>query len=300
MSSPASLRTLLSGAIDYAGLFPPAKLSMQDAARNYASYQTDPHAWALGRFIVPILRLEELEACVAEEVSETTSIPWKLSVLTGPDLERHASAVASFNERQMDRGNALVIEVIETKAVTPEEARSTMTLTPPGYTVYFEVPLSGDLRTWMETLRDIGAGAKVRTGGIREDMFPAAERVARFIRECVETRIPFKATAGLHHPIRSVYNLTYEKNSPKGTMYGFLNVLVATAFAYKGSSEEEITRILEETSPASFHFDGDGVTWGGKRIDVSALSGAREHCIMSFGSCSFEEPIADLRSLNLL
>ncbi len=49
-----ALRPLLSGLIDYAGLFPPAAVSMADAVANYAAYRTSADAWALGRFVLPV------------------------------------------------------------------------------------------------------------------------------------------------------------------------------------------------------------------------------------------------------
>jgi len=56
-----ALRTLLAGSIDYAGLFPPASLEMAEAARNYEAYRSGPHSWALGRFILPSARLNEVD-----------------------------------------------------------------------------------------------------------------------------------------------------------------------------------------------------------------------------------------------
>ena len=56
-----SLRILLSDAIDYAGLFPPASLDMPAAAENFARYLNCEFRWMLGRFVVPAERLAELE-----------------------------------------------------------------------------------------------------------------------------------------------------------------------------------------------------------------------------------------------
>ena len=54
--------------VDYAGLFPPAGLDMRAAVGNYARYAAGPWAWALGRFIVPVSRLEELERAHKEHL----------------------------------------------------------------------------------------------------------------------------------------------------------------------------------------------------------------------------------------
>src|SRR5262245_38924762 len=55
-----ALRALLGGIIDYAGLFPPAQLPLEEAIRNYARYRTEPESWMLGRFVIPATRLKEL------------------------------------------------------------------------------------------------------------------------------------------------------------------------------------------------------------------------------------------------
>ena len=54
-------RALLSGMVDYAGLFPPAQLPLEKAVREYAVHLGGAEAWVLGRFIIPAQRLEELE-----------------------------------------------------------------------------------------------------------------------------------------------------------------------------------------------------------------------------------------------
>ena len=58
----ASLRALLSGVVDYAGLFPPAQLPLDQAIRNYARYRQEADAWMLGRFVIPVSRLLEWDA----------------------------------------------------------------------------------------------------------------------------------------------------------------------------------------------------------------------------------------------
>lgn len=60
-----TIRFLLENLIDYAGLFPPAELTMAEAVRNYAAYRHSEHNWMLGRFIVPASRLQEFEQAAA-------------------------------------------------------------------------------------------------------------------------------------------------------------------------------------------------------------------------------------------
>jgi hypothetical protein len=152
-------------------------------------------------------------------------------------------------------------------------------------------------------LKAIGASrarAKIRTGGVIRSAFPALEHLARFICLCAEMRVQFKATAGLHHPLRGEYKLTYEKNADTGTMNGFLNLLLATAFARFDYSPEEIRALLAESSPAAFSFDDDGAQWRRQRLTLEQLELARKQIVTAIGSCSFDEPIADLHALNLL
>ena len=59
------LRALLHHVVDYAGLFPPAKLDMQPTVDNYAAALAGADQWMLGRLIVPVKRLDEFEACAA-------------------------------------------------------------------------------------------------------------------------------------------------------------------------------------------------------------------------------------------
>jgi hypothetical protein len=112
--------------------------------------------------------------------------------------------------------------------------------------------------------------------------------------------VPFKATAGLHHPLRAEYRLTYEPESPIGPMFGFLNLFLATAYLAGGMDGETAARLLEERDAEAIRWDDAGVEWRGRRLDLAALAGAREAGIVSFGSCSFTEPIGDLESLRLL
>lgn len=239
-----SLRVLLEHLIDYAGLFPPAALSMQDAVRNYARYRDSEHAWALGKFIVPEARASEVPA------------EFPLSIL-GVD---------------------------EVKATTEEEIAA---FPPNVYVEIAGVHLLG-------AIKKHGQRAKIRTGGITADAFPAIDNVAGFLRACKAEGVAFKATAGLHHPLRCVKPLTYEPNAPTGTMHGFLNVFLAAAML------DHADEILAEGDARAFTFDDERATWRGHSVSTEALAAMRKDFAISFGSCSFEEPINDLRGLGWL
>jgi hypothetical protein len=83
-------------------------------------------------------------------------------------------------------------------------------------------------------------------------------------------------------------------------MFGFLNVLIAAAFARSGVAKNEIVRILEAEQADAFCFGHDEITWCGARVSGAQIVEARNRFVLSFGSCSFEEPIQELRGLSLL
>ena len=295
------LRLLLEHSIDYAGLFPPAGLGMRPALENYGRYRAGADAWALGRFVVPSGRLDELETAAAGLIPTSPDDPWRLSVLLGPDPADDVRRLGELNCRHAVAGaGALVADMVELKADTVEGVETALAKLPPHLTAFVEVPVTRDPGAALSAVARHGAGAKVRTGGVTADAFPTTADLLRFLRTAVSAGVPFKATAGLHHPIRAQYRLTYEPDSASGTMYGFLNLFLAAAFLRQGMGDAEAARLLEETDPASLAFDPSGISWRGHRLDAEALVESRARGLSSFGSCSFEEPIGDLASLHLL
>jgi hypothetical protein len=292
-------RILLEEIVDYAGLFPPASLDMAAAVAEFARYREEPESWMLGRFVLPLTRLVEWEKAAAPALDKMAEgEPWRLSVLG----DAHQSAPISrrlrdFNSRFLGRA---YIDSAELKASGPDEVAYAGTLGEDGVAAYVEVPIADDPLPWVEALVRAGARAKVRTGGVTANAFPSAKQLARFIKRCVERRVAFKATAGLHHPLRAEYPLTYDVGAERGTMFGFLNVFLAAALARAGASEADLVPLLEERDPASVRFGDDSVEWRGKVIDAATIRLARSRVATSFGSCSLREPIDDLKALRLL
>jgi hypothetical protein len=295
----SAIHALLRDSIDYAGLFPPAGLGMSEAVANYASYRTGPHAWALGRFVVPAGRLVELEQAAVGLLP--TPDGWQIAALLGPDPTRELEAIGEFNCRHAAEGaGAAAVDVVEAKADSAEAAERLLARIPGYLQPYIEIPVSGDPAPLATAVGRAGGRLKVRTGGVTADAFPSATDLARFLRAAVQAGVPFKATAGLHHPLRAEYRLTYEPGSACGTMFGFLNLFLATAFVSAGMDDATVERLLEERDRPALRFDAGGVEWRGRRIDLETLRRTRESGIVSFGSCSFTEPIGGLQSLGLL
>jgi len=292
-----AIRSLLASIVDYAGLFPPAGLDMRAAVQNYSAYSAGEFAWLLGRFIVPVARLAEFESVAYphEPNSESGRQAWRLSALAGSNCVADSAAIADFNRRHA----SLVIDTIELKAPNADEIAHAMRLVPPGVCAYIEVPMSSD-ESLLAAARSTGARMKVRTGGVTPQAFPTCAEFAGFIVRSAAVGVPFKATAGLHHPIRAEHRLTYADDSPRSTMHGFLNVFLAAAGVRAGMTAEQATRLLDETLPDAFRFDDDGASWKGHRWSTGQLRATRQEFAISFGSCSFQEPIDDLSAIGLL
>lgn len=305
-TTPAKpVAALLRNLIDYAGLFPPASLAMASAVTNYDAYLRSPYAWMLGRFIVPVARLDEFDTALrglADSGARKES-QWSLSALMGADVAEDVERVQEFNARtvsgQQDPQRDRKIVSVEAKVGNATDIAQLSAVIPSELETYFEVPLP-NASECISAIAAAGCRAKIRTGGETADKFPSPEIVVEFIRLCAAANLPLKATAGLHHPLRSVHRLTCQPDSPSGIMHGFLNLFLAAAFIRAGLEAQQAVELLREESADTFQFNSEGVDWRGHKLGVSDLILARREFAISFGSCSFTEPIDDLKSLHLL
>jgi hypothetical protein len=117
--------------------------------------------------------------------------------------------------------------------------------------------------------------------------------VGEFIAAAANAGVAFKATAGLHHPVRHVDPAT------GFTMHGFLNILAAAALAPR-LDRETLLRVVAEEDPAAFTFDDTSLRWRDERVELDAIARLRRDAFVSYGSCSFSEPIEDLTALGIL
>lgn len=293
------LKTLLDSIVDYAGLYPPAQIDLRSAMQNYAHYKATPYAWMLSRFVLPAARLEEFTA-----IASDLSLPqWSLSlVIKDPTELEQAFALQT---------QSIKIAALEFTPQSPEAIPTLISKIPPHVEAFFEVPLNATFPDTLALLRSTSAAAtpaaaKLRTGGITESAFPSTRSLAEWICTCAQAKVPFKATAGLHHPLPGHYRLTYEPNSPIAPMQGFLNVAIAAAFAYHQSlTPAEIISLLEIHSLTdSLDLQEETLVWhssqGKRHLTQLEIQTARQQFFRSFGSCSFEEPIEDLRELGLV
>lgn len=303
-----ALRVFMSQILDYAGMYPPTNLALEDAFRNFVEYQSNLDAWMLSRFVIPAKRLAELPN-FKETLSFTTL--GRGGKDAGDFLENLNLDIADINAFLDSRGSNAIVDMFEvalpasslTEKFSANEivTRTADALNKNGITVFFEAPFSegweGRAEKLIRALRkvkDKHVGFKLRTGGVTPDAFPSPEQVAWAIAEVREAGVPMKCTAGLHHPIRH-YN-----ESVKTKMHGFLNVFGAGVLAEaRDISQAEIQSILEDEDPANFIFDEGGFEWKGLRATIFEIKAMRQFAT-SFGSCSFDEPREDLQTLGFL
>jgi hypothetical protein len=294
-----SLRILMTGSIDYAGLFPPAALPMKTAVSNFDAYRSREQGWMLNRFVVPVVHFQEFGSAFDEvSVVSKMKMPWKLSAIVGSDAKSDIAKIVDFN-RQTPLHN-MAVASLEAKAADCRTVCRLAELVPHGLESYVEIPCSNLTEECIKAIADFGLRVKLRTGGDNAQMFPSRADVARVLVVCASADVPVKASAGLHHAIRSIHRYTYEPDSPSGTMHGFLNLFLAAAFARKGMDIRGVEQVLAEQSGEAFRFDHMAVCWHDCCITNEELAAARKAFCISFGSCSFDEPLDDLRELGLL
>ncbi len=249
-----ALKALLDSFIDYAGIFPPARLSLDAAIANFNNYQTSEYSWMLHWLVLG----------ADQSKDAPNSIDSLTSLVTETDNDRAAS--------------------IETKSIVIAQ-KPVYCETAPGNTEQ------------LDAIKRSNCFAKIRTGGLKPEAIPSTAAVTSFITDCADRKLAFKATAGLHHPIRAMHPLTYESDSPHAIMHGFINVLLASAFAWHG--ERDLEPIIAETDASKFSFN-DAAHWREKSLNVAQIREARKNFIHSVGSCSFDEPVHDLQALGFL
>jgi hypothetical protein len=285
--------------VDYAGLFPPAALDLPTALRRFDAHQRGQDATMLGRFVLPAARLVEIEPWLTGPWLPERQLP--LSVLAGLDDLDAAARFAAAHP-------AVRIEALEMKAPGQEvdawldrlaDGLRAASLT--DREIYVELPAGAD----HEVLTALGRrqtapparrlAGKLRCGGVTEDLVPSCERVADVLAAASDQNVPLKFTAGLHHPVRGM------DHTGEIPMHGFLNVYGAAMLARaNGLTAAELLPVIEETDAGAFRLDAGGFAWRDRVVAADQLHQLRDQALAGYGSCSFDEPVTDLRSLTML
>lgn len=290
------MRPVFEGIVDFAGLFPPASLGMGEAVAAYHSYRNSIDRWMLGRFVVAAGRLKEFGAAIerlgAGKIDRDD--PWWVSVVAGADLSTELALIEAFRTQWDERG--VRVDAIEHRVVSRGQLRIVGEMIPDEFTAFLEFPATGPYAELAAGAAEVGAFAKIRTGGTTPDLFPSAKDLTQFLVAVTSSGVKFKATAGLHHPIRGSFPLTYEPGAERYTMYGFVNVLLATAALLRDGAADTAQQILGENDPTAIRHDGDAITWRARRYPFDELVRVRERAFVGFGSCSFREPVDELQA----
>jgi hypothetical protein len=301
MTMPATLSVMLDGLIDFAGLFPPAELEMTAMVSAYREAMLDERGWMVGRIIVPVSRLDEFEHAAADLLpDEEEADPWCVSALTRPcgdgGFGADLDAIAAFNTRHAEAAcGRAVIDVIESRGDTAAAIDAAMDMIPDDIFPFIEISHKSDPRGLLAVLAGSEAAAKIRTGGVRPELYPSVDELAAFIAASASAGVPFKATAGLHHPLPNMNDVVPARQ------HGFLNVFLAAIMARSQELDAEAVRpLLEVCDPDAFVFGDDIARLGEYEIDRDEIEEARLSFAISFGACSVSDPWADLASLGLM
>ena len=249
--------------------------------------------------------------------SIATGAPWTLSILVGGGettaewIDNLDADLLAIEAHRQAKGNTeiKVLEIAlptslaadaDSFARTIEEVDTSAagaSLT--GRDLFFETTSDEHRRALIAALgqsqeKPFRMGLKLRTGGLKSEHFPSNEVVAEVIQLCDSAQIPWKATAGLHHPF------PYSCPQIGVTMHGFLNLLVGVVlWRAKKLNPEQLSELIGDANADRFVFTDDHVEWNGVSANRLEVIAGREQFI-SFGSCSFSEPLIDLDNLGLL
>lgn len=318
-SQNRAAQELCQALIDYAGLFPPASLGMGQATENYARYLRSPHAPMLGRFICQAARLGELSKTAAMLMPGTFATsgyremagdgePWRISAIvphpSQTPLDESLEHIRAFNHHhEAEDAGLAVVDAIETPVKDANEIDALLDAVPEQLAIAVEVPVltapGGDVRGYIAALAGTGAAAKIRCGGVTPEAFPSARQIIDFIVACRTAGVPFKATAGLHHALPGQYRLTYEDNPPMGPMQGFVNVFVAAILiGARAIDADQAQALLLDANPRNFVLTNDALGWKSHTVPLSTAAEQRSRFALSYGSCSFEEPVEEFGAMS--
>lgn len=266
---------LFCGLCDDAALFPPGNAALGDAVQAHVAFVDAPYADMVGPFVVSANSLHSLaehtRACrEMVQIAVTASVPAIQRTLADVDGMTGVRLTALDIALGQEMAAGQVVPTIR-NALAGREV-----------TVYVEVPRDSRRNAVVRELAAGGLRAKLRTGGIRADLYPDERELAGSLVTLATAGVPFKATAGLHHAMRNTDPQT------RFEQHGFLNLLVAAQAASEGAPVGTVAHILAERDPAIVV------------AQVAKLDAEVRTAFRSFGTCSVNEPLDELIELGLL
>jgi hypothetical protein len=297
-------RALLGSLIDHAALFPPASMTVDAAVAEDREARGGAYGWMLARFVCPASRLDEIR----DSFGGWADTPSLSVVLDGVGQSDEASWSEALEADTQEVAAAIdadaPVAAVELRLPSPRPGSAALiaaqaVLRPLRAEVYLEL-LPGeawrsDVPAAIGAAAAIGARAKLRCGGETAAAIPPVALVALALASCRDTGVVLKATAGLHHPVRHADDATGI------TMHGFLNLLAAAALgAAHNLRPGALESVLAEENPRAFEISPEELRVNGQNASAQEIAAARRHLFASYGSCSWREPVEDLRALGML
>lgn len=320
-----TLQPFMNEIIDYAGMFPPSGLPFDEAFTNYLSYNDHTCSSFLSRFIIPAGVIPKVSGFDEEIRKRNRTVPFSILLPPAESREEFISEITKklkpVHDLKAYFQGLVSTDVLETRIplsvaeADRNEIKETLlelisTIIDADLNVthlFVETHFSDD---WLKTVPvfiksiseinekhdlPLSIGFKLRCGGTEAHQFPDIQQVALAIEECEQHKLAMKFTAGLHHPIR------HFNESVDTKMHGFINVFGAAALLFHNKIDaSDLPLILSDEHDGSFIFDDQFFSWKQASIPTKQIIEARDRFCMSYGSCSFIEPIEDLTHLNLL
>lgn len=317
-----SLNIFMHKLLDYAGLFPPAKLPLLESLINYAAYTKHAQKDWLGRYILPCNKISaSMEIILAQNLFKKNKHRAEFSIIlnTSENLINLNNIIAEDVKLISEMHNKLkeYINIDSVEFCPPKEAylpnkilhfhtvlelyTNQLTLLKHLKEIYIEIPFSENINEYVDILAKFNSknstkfSLKLRTGGVTPAQIPSAYHVAQAIRLSAEHLLPLKATAGLHVPIPN------DNPEVGARLHGFLNIFSCLLLCYDNLlSITEMENIILNYSYSDFNFTDKGLSIGNKFISNDTMNRLRNSFIKSFGTCSFLEPIEHLHENNFL
>lgn len=335
----ASTRSLLAEIVDYAGLFPPAKLELEPALRNFLGYQTHAEAWMLGRFVCPTAKFDDLAMLVGQNAKSGLTARIAALGRGGDDAETFLSgidadlaAMRALSDKTAGRANADAFETkLPADLLAKKDGKAIRNLLDAvgerfdragfgGVSRFFEATLA---EPWRETIRTAIAGVARHNHRIHPHVAPdlrvqpsqPAGLDGLKLRTGGVAAAAFPSTEQVayvigqcrdaHVPLKFTAGLHHPLRrfdaGIRTMMHGFLNLFVAAALAHAAAFDfHDILAVVEELDANAFQFSEEFVSWNDADASSGEIAVVRRHNAISFGSCSFDEPREDLRALRII
>ncbi len=321
-----SLNIFMQGLLDYAGLFPPATLSLENSLKNFAEYNHHNQKDWLGKFILPINKIDDTILLLNNQnIFSTLKNKAQLSIIlsNSKTLSEYKNCaqndLLSIKKLINQFGNTIDLQSFE--ILPPNDIfnseNTNLLKNFLNYSTevlfefknktdfYCELPLSEKLNDYLteikkhnENINLLKISVKLRTGGVTPQQIPCPKDIAEAILLCAKHKIPLKATAGLHVPVPN------ENLQVGAILHGFLNIFSCMLLCYDQILSykniiniEEMKKIISSYSYKDFKFSETGLQIGETKdrfISNQNMTDLRKSYIKSFGTCSFLEPIEHL------